>query len=90
MAIEKERFALPGSEHPRMPGGRPAGKPHPGERLEVTVYLRSRSAEALSEPGGSDAGRHLSHAELEVVHGSHPDAIERVAGFAREHGLTWS
>ncbi len=87
MATKKERFKLPGSQHPPLPGRREAGRPDPGERVEVTVYLRHRSPGPLPDPG--EAGhRHLTHAELEGFHGAHPDDVERVAAFAREHGLT--
>ncbi len=87
MATKKDRCTLPGSRHPPLPGRRQAGRPDPGERIEVTVYLRHRSPHPLPAP--DEAGhRHLSHAELEDIHGSHPDDIERVAAFAGDHGLT--
>ncbi len=86
------RFALSGSDRQALPGARAVGKADPHERLEVTVLLRRRDADALHarvaklHAGDADAPP-LSHEEFERRHGADPADADAVRRFAEGHGL---
>jgi kumamolisin len=93
MASPKNRVPLAGSERSPMPGAREIGPANPNEVIEVTVRLRSRGGKtppiSASTYQQLPAERPiLSREELEKVHGADPASVNRVAEFARQHGLT--
>ena len=81
-----------GSERTPMPGARDVGEADPRERLEVSVLLRRKNAQALRdrikklERGDrSDGG--LSRTAFAERHGSDAGDIAEVKTFAARHGL---
>lgn len=80
---------LPGSERPPLPGAMDMGPCPEGERLEVTLFLRSR------DPGGAPAaareagrlGRPLDRDDYTSRYGAAPADLDAVAAFAVRHGL---
>jgi kumamolisin len=85
--------ALDGSSRQPVPGARAIGKADPSERLEVSVILRNRAAEALRQtvqrlaeadrPGG-----HLRREDFAQRFAAHPSDVAAVRGFANVHGLS--
>ncbi len=81
---------LHGSERAEVPGARRIGPADPGERIEVSLYLRPRQATGSSDvPAGGlpHHGTRLSREEYRATFGAHPDEAAQVAAFAREHNL---
>ncbi len=86
------RFALSGSDRQALSGAHAVGKADPHERLEVTVLLRRRGAEALNAHlsklhAGDPGGGPLGHEEFERRHGADPADADAVRRFAEGHGL---
>ena len=84
---------LKGSERRPLKGARSLGKADPAERLEVTVLLRHRAADALSDriKNLHRAGRQVQHIKREDFaqqFGADPGDIREVKKFASSHGLT--
>lgn len=79
------RLPLAGSERHALPGAHAVGPSDRAERLEVSVHLRARRP--LPEPDERGAAVRLSRARFAAEHGASRDDVERVAGFAAEHGL---
>jgi len=80
--------AVPGSERKPLPGAVPIEPTAPDERIEVTVLVRRRNAEALqahATTGGS--GEHLDHDDFVKKYGADQADIDKVAAFAEAHGL---
>ncbi len=74
-----------------VPGAQLIGPAAPHEPVEVTVYLRRKSAgavSALAQTFDPATFAPLSRASLAVQHGADPADIERIIAFAREHHLT--
>jgi kumamolisin len=94
MAMTPHRVPLPGSERAALPGARAVGTPHPEERLEVTIDVRSRSAIKglpAAEPLGAllpHERQYLSREAFAATHGADPNDLAKVEAFAHEHGLT--
>ena len=87
------RHPLKGSERKPLRGANPVGKADPSERLEVSVILRHRNADALQQRVTSlarrgRAGGHLSREEFEQQFGAGSDDIDAVKRFAGAHGLS--
>jgi kumamolisin len=87
------RHPLKGSERKPVPGARSVGKSDPAERLEVTLLLRRRNADALKERVkkiGSRAGAtpHLSLTEFDAQFGASAPDLAAVKAFAGAHGLS--
>jgi kumamolisin len=87
------RNPLTGSERQPMRGARAVGKADPAERFEVSVLLRFRGHQALSDrvaelARGHRPDRHLSREEFAQQHGADPADIAKVRQFATSHGLT--
>jgi kumamolisin len=84
---------LKGSERQPVKGAQSLGKADPAERLEVTVLLRHRAADALRDRvkqlhrSGSQAD-HLKREDFAQQFGADPKDIEEVKKFASSHGLT--
>jgi kumamolisin len=76
-----DRSCIAGSERVLLPGSRVIGDANPAEEATVTIYVRSRRNEA--PPAGA-----LSHAAFAEQYGADPADLQRVAAFARAHGLT--
>ena len=85
--------ALAGSERKPINGARSLGKADPTERLEVTVLVRRRGADALREhamkmlPAGNQGGKHLEREDFERQFGAEPGAVEAVKKYAAGHNL---
>jgi kumamolisin len=87
----RDHVPVPGSEREALPGARRIG-PAPQEgRVEVTVIVRSRSAEPLGiEQMASHLPaerQHMSREDYERTMGADPADLARVEAFAHEHGL---
>jgi kumamolisin len=67
------------SDHPS--GSVPAGRPAPGEIIQLTLILRRKSE--APEPDAS--GNHLSHDALAQLHGADPADIQAVKDFVHAH-----
>src|SRR6476469_77007 len=98
MMSSEQRTVIAGSDRARVPGAELVGAPHPDERLEVTVRVRSRAGQQLAAhvqslaapPAGdaADAQPHLSREEFAERFGADPADISRVTDFADQAGLT--
>ena len=87
------RHPLKGSERQPLHGAKAVGKADPTERLEVSVVLRRRNADALEQrvSGLARHGRatsHLSREEFEQQFGAEAVDIDAVKRFAAAHGLS--
>lgn len=83
---------LNGSERTPAAGARPIAAADPGERLEVSLILRSPAAGALRARvervvAGDRSDRHLSREEFAATHGARPDDLAAVRKFAAGFGL---
>ncbi len=94
MMTAKQRSPVPGSERSVPPRDRLIGRPDDTLRAEVTVVVRRRAAarpavvaEGVSANAQQRLPRHLSREEFANQYGANPSDVERVAAFAREHGL---
>ena len=84
---------LTGSERKPLNGAKSLGKADPTERLEVTVLVRRRGADALRDRAKAllPAARPLEHLQREDFaqqYGADPSDIEAVKKFAGSHHLT--
>ena len=91
---EQNRVAIPGSEKQPVANAERIGAVHPDERVEVTVHLRSRAEQELTEhvrqlgAQAPEAREHLSREEYAQRYGADPAAIARVEAFARANNLS--
>ena len=86
------RVKLKGSERRPLAGARALGKADPNERLEVSLLLRRRDADAFHTHvagllAGDAAARPLSREEFATRHGADPKDVHAVRTFAEAHGL---
>jgi kumamolisin len=84
---------LKGSERQPVKGARSLGKADPTERLEVTVLLRHRAADALRDRvkelhRASGPLERIKREDFAQQFGADPDDIKEVKQFASSHGLT--
>ena len=84
---------LKGSEREPIKGARSLGKADPAERLEVTVLLRHRAANALRERvkqlhSATGQAEHIKREDFAQQFGADPSDIQEVKKFANSHGLT--
>jgi len=90
---EQNRVAIPGSEKRLVANAEQVGEIHPGERIEVTVHLRSRAEGELGQrlsrlaAQSADVREHLSREEFAQRYGADPAQIARVEAFARANDL---
>ena len=87
---QENRVALPGSDRRAVAGAESVGRPNPGERLEVTVQVRSKAGQAFNEYVQSLAAgqrQPLSRQAFADQFGASTDDLSRVEEFARQHGL---
>jgi kumamolisin len=87
-----KRHPLEGSERKPLPGARAIGKADPTERLEVSVLLRRRNADALKAHAQKlarreNAGGRLTREQFETQFGAEANDIAAVKKFAQAHGL---
>ena len=83
---------LKGSERKPLPGATAVGKADPTERMEVSVLLRRRNADALGQRvtrlrRRGQGGGHLSREEFEGQFGADSADMAAVKTFAATHGL---
>ena len=93
MAKIGKRVNLLGSERTLLPGSRKIGPADPGERIQVTVFLR-RGSSPKQSPAANKIGklpptqrRHLSRAQFASRHGARPADIKKIRAFATQNGL---
>jgi len=84
---------LKGSERQSLKGAKSLGKADPNERLEVSVLLRHRAADALRDRVKAihhASGPHepMKREDFAQQFGADPSDIEAVKKFASSHGLT--
>jgi kumamolisin len=84
---------LKGSERKPLPGAKAVGKADPSERLEVSVMLHRRNADAFAQRATrimrrGRAGEHLSREEFEQQFGADNDDIDAVKRFAGARSLS--
>ena len=90
MSAQPSYVAIPGSEREPLPQAQAVGPTDPNERLEVTVRVRRR--QALPDPRVMAAQspaqrRYLTGTEYTRQYGADEADLEKVAEFARQHGL---
>ena len=90
----EQRTVIAGSDRAPVPGAELVGAPHPDERLEVTVRVRSRAGGQLAAHVQALALRrvhavqpHLSREQFAERFGADPADIARVTDFAEQAGL---
>ena len=79
-----------GSERQPLPGAKKIGPADPDQRIKVTVYVRQLGPEASIEKLGAQypqERRYLGVEEFNRTYGADPADLQRVAAFARAHGL---
>jgi kumamolisin len=86
------RHPLKGSERQPLPGARAVGKADPTERLEISILLRRRNADALTEhvkklAKREDVDGHLSRARFDEQFGAEAKDVTALKEFAKTHGL---
>ncbi|PYV18818.1 MAG: peptidase S53 [Acidobacteria bacterium] len=93
MAAQKKRISLLGSDRPAPPEARAIGPAEANERIQVTVFLRRRSAPA-SFPAVETMGarplsqrRNLSRKQFAAAHGAAPGDLKKIRAFAAQHNL---
>lgn len=87
MPSHPQYVPLAGSERVEPPGARRIGPADPGERIEVSVYLRSRpTAQSVNEL--LRQGRVMTREEYADTFSISPDQFAPVEAFARSYNLT--
>ncbi len=92
-ALQSEYWPLSKSERKVRPGAHRVGPAEPTEELMVTIRVRRRvGAPELPAVSSRVAGRrikpsYLTSKDFESKYGADPADLERVAAFARHHGL---
>lgn len=86
---------LSGSERTPLPGSKAIGPVDPTERLEVTIFLKSRAPDGALENMALEAGAalpadkpRLSREEFASAYGASSEAIASVRQFAKDNNLT--
>ena len=94
MPSTKKGMPVQGSERAALKGASKVGAADPKERILVTVLVRRRSSanvlsSAIEEISARQPRerRHLTHEEFAAAYGADPADLEKVEGFAHEHGL---
>ena len=93
MAKIEKRVNLVGSERALLPGSRKIGPADPGERIQVTVFLRRGSSPKQSAAANKigklapTQRRHLSRTQFASRHGARPADIKKIRAFAALNGL---
>src|SRR5258708_1162882 len=90
MPSYQQYVPLAGSERVEPSGARRIGPADPGERIEVSVYLRSRpTTRSTSELNRRlpHQGRIMTRDDYADIFGVHPDQSAQVEAFARSHNL---
>ncbi len=94
MPSTKKGTPVQGSERVALKGASKVGAADPKERILVTVLVRRRSStnvlsSAIEEISARQPRerRHLTHEEFAAAYGADPADLEKVEGFAHEHGF---
>ncbi len=93
MSAKAGYVSLPGSERHPLPESSVTAPADPNERLEVTVRVRPRQPLPSPEEMAAMAAqlpserRYMTAGEFEHQYGADEADMERVAAFARQHGL---
>ena len=86
------KHPIKGSERSPLPGAVDSASCHPEERLEVSVHLRRRNAEAFSahlhKLRSGDRPAPLDRARFAELYGAAPEDLATVQAFAHQAGLT--
>src|SRR5580692_10684171 len=77
------RVTLKGSERAPLAGAHAVGATDPQQIIEVSLYLKRRTALPSVEP----RAKHLTHAEFAAQHGANPADLELIRQFAKENNL---
>ncbi len=83
----QNRTELKGSEKQPLPDSTATGPVQPGETIQVTLYLRRKSAEPSVQESTS-IGSQMSRQEFADRHGANQADIDLVERFAHEYQLT--
>lgn len=92
--MAQSRTTVDGSDRSPVPNAEMIGPPHPEERLEVTIRVRSRAQTQLAQhlqsltSAQTPSAPAMSREEFAARFGADPTDIRRVAEFARQAGLT--
>ncbi len=93
MANLQDRVELKGSARATLPGGQDVGPADPNEQIEVTVLLR-RGSKPGEFPSIAEMGarlprerKYLTREEFARLHGASAADLEKIRGFAVQHGL---
>jgi kumamolisin len=94
MATRKDYVAIPRSVRTPLAGAQVVGDVDPGELIDVTVRLRSRSPAhqlantvrtiAAQHPGKR---KHMTREEFATAHGAAPGDLDQIKAFASQNGL---
>ena len=92
MAVPLTYRPVDGTDHTHPEGHVKRDAVVAGKPITVTLFLRRRSSDAKLHDvkDFSARGRQprtTPRQDFTAMHGAHPDDIEKVAGFARNHGL---
>ena len=87
MPASAKRTTIAGSTKQAPGNAKPVGEVDPSERISVTVVLRRRSGADANALAG-EASERLSREAFAERHGADPADVERLEGFAHDHGLT--
>jgi kumamolisin len=91
MVNSSKRHTIPGSDKQPVAGARPVGPVRPDERIEVTLRLRAKGGDAQQGGVLDDTPpaqrRYLSRDDYAAAHGTDQQDIDKVAAFAKAHGL---
>ena len=95
MASSAKRKTVPGSVKKALPNAKVVGPVDPGQRIEVTVVLRPRTAGAAAARATAEAAaslpenrQYVSREAFAAQHGADPEDVAKLEAFAREHRLT--
>jgi kumamolisin len=88
-----DRVILKGSKRTRLAQARVRGNADPGERLEVSIVVRRRAADALRARVnaitlGAGPAQFMNRTEFAERHGADPADFQAVRDFAAGHGLS--
>jgi kumamolisin len=95
MATSKKRVTVQGSEKRPLRNAKVIGRVDPDKRIEITVILRPRSADARAAARAKAAGdqppgqrTYLTREQFAAACGADPADVAKVEAFAQAHNLT--
>ena len=93
MPTQPDRRTVRGSERVAVPGAHAVGPVDRDERFEVTVRVRRKTplpnmaAQGFTADQAPSRRRYLTREQYAAAHAADPADLEKVAEFARSHGL---